>query len=46
MVLVLGLDAAADAMLRRPKESALDGAPSRRAEELYGKWKGAPSGSS
>jgi hypothetical protein len=42
MVLVLGLDAAADAMLRKPKAGALDAALSRRAEEVYAKWKESP----
>ena len=42
MVLVLGMDAAADAMLRRPKVPELDGAQVRRAEEIYAKWKGGP----
>ena len=42
MVLVLGMEAAADAMLRRPKVAVLDGALSRRAEEVYAKWKGSP----
>lgn len=42
MVLVLGLEAAADAMLRRPKVAALDGTLSRRAEAVYAQWKGSP----
>src|SRR6185295_19129261 len=42
MVLVLGLDAAADAMMRRPKVAALDPALARHAEEVYAKWKGGP----
>jgi tetratricopeptide (TPR) repeat protein len=40
MVLVLGLDAAADAMLRKPKVTDLNDALGRRAEEIYSKWKG------
>lgn len=41
MVLVLGLDAAADAMLRKPKAAA-DTDVTRRAEEVYSKWKRSP----
>lgn len=40
MVMVLGLDAATDAILRKPKVAQLDPAPARRAEELFTKWKG------
>ena len=42
MVMVLGLDAATDAILRRPKVAQLDAALARRAEELFTKWKGGP----
>jgi len=42
MVLVLGLDAAADAMLRKPKAAPLDAALARRAGEVYARWKGSP----
>src|SRR6185295_16192570 len=41
-VLVLGLDAAADAMLRKPKAAPLDAALARRAGEVYARWKGSP----
>lgn len=40
MVMVLGLDAATDAILRKPKVAQLDPALARRAEELFAKWKG------
>lgn len=40
MVMVLGLDAATDAILRKPKVAALDAAMARRAEDLFAKWKG------
>lgn len=42
MVLVLGLDAASEAMLRRPKVEALDAGLARRGEEVYATWKGGP----
>ncbi len=42
MVLVLGLDAAAEAMLRKPKAGELDAELSRRAEMAYSKWKRGP----
>lgn len=41
MVLVLGLEAATDQMLKRPKASPED-AKVRRAEELYRKWSASP----
>lgn len=42
MVLVLGLDAAVDAILKKPRAEPLDPALARRAEEVYAKWKGSP----
>ncbi len=42
MVMVLGLDAATDAILRKPKVEPLDAALARRAEELFAKWKAGP----
>ncbi len=41
MVLVMGLDAAADALMKKPK-AAPDAAQLKRAEEIYAKWKGGP----
>jgi hypothetical protein len=42
MVLVLGLDAAVDAILKRPRAEPLDATLAQRAEEVYAKWKGSP----
>jgi len=42
MVLVLGLDAAVDTILKKPRAEPLDAALARRAEEVYTKWKGSP----
>jgi peptidase M1-like protein len=42
MVLVLGLDAAADAMLRKPKAPELDPTLNGRAHRIYATWKGSP----
>lgn len=42
MTLVLGLDAAADAMLRKPKVESLDPALLKRAEDAYATWRARP----
>lgn len=41
-VLVVGLDAATDAMLRRPKAASLDPALARQAAEVYDRWRARP----
>ena len=41
MVLVMGLDAAADALMKKPK-AAPDAAQAKRAEEIYAGWKSGP----
>ena len=42
MTLVLGLDAAVDAMLRKPRVESLDPALLKRAEEAYARWRARP----
>ncbi len=41
-VLVVGIDAAVDAMLRKPKAGELAPEVARRAAELYGRWRSGP----
>jgi aminopeptidase N len=40
IVLVVGLDAAVEALLRRPPVASLDPAQLRRGEEIFEKWRG------
>src|SRR5262245_20930680 len=42
MTLVLGLDAAVDAVLRKPKVESLDPALLKRAEDAYAAWRARP----